>query len=569
VTDLDRREGAFGRAVHAAGTVALWVVAVFWPWGLLQHLYLGATVAGLMAVVVLAAAVALARNISGLRVPWELFWPLALLGLLAAVVDHYGASIHYAAYLAVFAGGVLSFRQGRGTIAQCALLSAVSAAAAACYSIVREYLGGFPTAFSTETSAVLYFPATLLDGGFTLFFAGALGLAALCSPALHPVFRAISGVGAAVCLVAAGRIALWSQPAWEFPAQWFHGGPSPFAWAFAVLLVWFMARTAAKALVARTLDPPAGQAAFALPPLVLGAWCLLEGNPGIAPFLQLGLCAAYVSPKHGPKPAAWPFYAFVPLAAVLFVAVFFTVDRNQAVWNSLYRLDRHAIDNTFREIRSTRGDAAALAYLDRVDALAPRQDKTHALRIRHYLEGGYPDLAVMAFRRVVTTSIAVDPHLRTTVLQALRDRYSAQAPGARSLAYERALFIAGDSDNAVELLRARPRAAAPEHLHTDQLAAAVAWLAGVPGQAGAWRAWDRDLLFGILADAGAVPAPPGEDLIPEHALFVDVPAYTGTGQARVVFTAHGSEGRFLRDVPGPAAYRIHYTTEPLEGPETP
>lgn len=533
--------------------ICLYPFATLWPWsgylgGMLEGVYNIALIS-----MVLHGIVGIVHS-RRLLTPWEFIWPLLLIGGAAAF-----RSSSWAVGVLVVALVVLihRFRYQPKQIATAFSVSAASAAIAVLYSAYAGFSQRYPTAFHLDSPVVLHFPSTLSGGGLTLALAAAMGIAAAASP-IAVYMRVIAGLSAALCLVRLGLLLKETADVWpDFLPALQTDTLSMTVVALALCYAVFPIRIAAKALVAQWMDPPAGKAFYALPPLIIvfGSYVVNTSKLEAAALFALVLCAAYVMPAPSAATGANPDTSDTddnprPLLALLCLLL-------TALIPSSYLRDGNpypaSLDSrNYVELAQQYWDQGmadkAYRVLYRVNELAPHERQSHLWIASYNLSIDHLDHAAIAFSRAIrpgpppTVLPPVDDVTRSDFKRQLRDAASTLDPGMRSLAYERVLIASGEEENAFTLLQARPSATPPAHLSDDTLARALAWVVGAPELDATFRAWPREQLFGILKDAGAQAMPPSLGP-PRGTLEILAPGYKFWEQVTLRFTGQGAGGR--------------------------
>jgi hypothetical protein len=519
---------------------ALYLLAAAWPWDAFQvipFLFLPLTVAASAAL----AGVGILEVIrtGRWRVPFELTWPVV--GLIAAagvsaLTARSGAAIAVAGqglcFLAVF-----HHARARETVVRCLWISCLSAGMLALLNLLAPWLGVFPTAFASDSSAAFAGPRTL-PGGVWIFLYGAVTSILLCrndsikgesripwsaaaccrfhrrsdvsrqsdpkrqqAAALHRIQRAALAAGAmsSILLLVRGPALLAGFPYWE-PA---HLRSLPFlTFIILGLLVWLVARVGAKLTVSRIEDAPGiSLPLLAMVAILTGAALVWPPEPALGQAFVLALAASYAQPStrsFSSRPVSW--LVGVPVAMVAVANLCFVSPNNP--WDPR--------NYTFGAARLLAEAPDALEdRLQAVERLAPEERRTHLWRARLRLSQGDADGAAAAFAEAVRPG---EPRLLPApgtqeideMLAQLRDACSALPEDRRGLAYERALLAAGQRVNALALLRLRARGGAADNGRERRpLALTLAGMLGDPSLVEELIQWETGELLRVLETLGA------------------------------------------------------------------
>lgn len=512
---------------------------------------------GLAAALLAVLCLASLPRAGKLHVPFEFNWPLA--ALLAAGV--WGWMAGYAG-LAVCAAipfvywPVYHFARARDTVYRCLWLAALSGGAAGAISVAAQAGLLFPTAFSPATGARWAFAWSVPQGVVLLAACAGAGLAVALTPG-NRAMRA-SALGAAVlCFAALAGAAIEALPQ---AGQW-HGPSVPDTWPArlaAGLALWLVARTLAKLVLSHIEDAPGLQ----LPLAMLVAVCTLVwlAFPGQPPFALAGLLAlagSYAQPSEVPYRSSPIPRLLAPLLAVL-VAINLTVVFPQNP------LDTRNYARAARQMIHSGRPAAAAARLLFITTLRPGEQRAYFWLAQTRLAAGDPEGAATAFADMLRAGggqILPPPtdEEADTFLAQLRD-YCAMLPqGRRGLAYERALLVRGETENALTVLRSRARAATQpvSGIAAAPLARGLAGILGNHRLASELSKWPAGELLGLYTSFGALlsTAPPGFPLPGELPLVLTA----RTGPRTLVITGHSRRhsfgGQQRRGAPGAGVQR--------------
>ena len=523
--------GGWKDTIRAACLV---LAAFLWPWGTYQSLPLLFIPCMAAPVLVLAGfAVAAFAKEGRLRIPFELVWPpLIALGAMGvhAVLTRSLHGIFQAA------GGVLTYMviaqtlPSREEADRCLRWSLLSIAGVAVLSIIAQVrpLYGlvlyqvFPTAFDEHSGAVLAGPATL-TGGFLTLLTGVAAASVQTFGHGRSIGRRIYSLVLLVvtAMSLANLIHHQARPLETWPPPGYaHFHPLQIAALLAV--VWFASRITSKLLLVWWEESDRESLAYAAVPflaLLIAAVMPLAVEPGHAVFLALllrfdGRRTANSWPRASQIYPAIPCMAMFPILAWNIMNV-----------DPLNLSDPRNYETIGRRLMDTSESAPLLDKLRFIDSRSPSERRTWMWRARRSLQDGALDAAVAEFRHALDPPAGPAPLLpppapteAAQFLTSLRDHYSRSPERERGLAYERALALAGQHDNALSLLRLRAHGIRPLASGSGVLAEAVAVLLWQAPLSARLREWEPGELAAVLESAGArvAHAPPGfpSDLLP-------------------------------------------------------
>ena len=396
-------------AARRIASCLLFAYAFLWPWGVYQYVPgLGQSATAVVGVALLLLLILDLAATRELRIPFELLWPVAL-SALACLFSPSQARLFIdrgPLALIVLYVATVHFSRSRTRIVQGLILSMAAAAGVAACSIAAMSGMLFPTAYSLCSTALAAGPRDLTSAAFAM----AVGFAVAVYLALRPpdslrrsacrLFGVCCAAVSAIALLLltlrgldAGVVAAWQPP--QFNAL------RRTDLAALLLLLWLVARTAAKHVVAvnalrrdnPVLSAEAAMQGF-LAALTIGAtlFCLcfpvkLTASHG---FL-LGLAGAYALPdKERAKPLPVRTYLLllpcVALAGINLVQVFLG-----------NRSDPRNYDIPARSECDARQFAAVEQRMAAIERFAPNERRTHYWRARAELGYGFRHRAAREF----------------------------------------------------------------------------------------------------------------------------------------------------------------------------
>lgn len=492
--------------VNHIAAACLTVLAVTWPMQALGfvpglRIHAPALVAGVGLLCVALHALKLGR----LRIPFELAVPwlaaAAVAGLFVLRGSGWGWTV--LAGLAAFALPA-QLRPSREHVVTLVRLSSAATTAMAGLTIMGWIRGWMPTAYVLETGASLHF-AHQVPGGVVVILVGLIAvLGLMLAPHTRRSTRIVWAVAAIVhgTVIATASAGLLSTVLAPGPPRVYHDGP--WAIALALLLLYGVARVAAKLAVDSGERPSTYHAVFFL---IVAAAALGEIGTGGVSAVGLGFLAgivcAYTLPQDEMR---WHVHvAVAPAVAVLLLAI------------NLSHVSR-ANDTDGRNYDAAlAADLAAGDYtqlhrrLDLIERLLPEERRTHWWRARAVLAQGKPMRAVTEFAasldagsaRLVLPAPSIDE--QNQFLVSLRDVESSAASPQQRYAYARALVALGNVEEALAFLRlhAENWPGNVDGLDVKPVAQAMAFLLGDAALAETLETWPPETLLGKLRHWGA------------------------------------------------------------------
>lgn len=512
-------------AAFRTGYVLMGVIACAWPFDVYQHLpFTGVTVVGMAAAALVCAwllDLAIGRTP---RLPFELFWPPAIVAASAAAFQIEDAPHIAGAALLFFA--TVHFARERAEIERLFRYAAAACFLVALADLASRLLGGGPTsayalpadpnAVPNAFDAISATSGTLANGSTTLLTGFLLSVAVLeaarSKGKSHIMVAAIGiGVMAAACMLNFASLALhvpmetvpWRETS---PAGWLVGG----------LGAWLLARIGAKVIVERARRPDGSYWLVAAPLLAIAIVACFHSQDVMAWHAwAAGLAAGYVlrdkRPAPASSPAIGPAYAAMALIPVVWLATSYPNPANRYDGRNFglaLQADYDAGDTDRVERRlsywseSSRHDATVSVWYARL-ALDERRPEWAAAWIS--------DLTFL--QRARNARWPKPSWAETSALvNRLRDQVSALDPGERGLAYERALVASRDAASAHASLRQRIAGTNPvyEEINAEPLQNAALFLVEderIDSQFHDWSVAELLALFG-LTGARIEPAPP-------------------------------------------------------------
>ncbi len=505
--------------------LAAYALAFAWPWAVYETL--PTVFFPLSALLAAALVVAAARDLlrgERLALPFELAWPLLL--LVAVSVAHGLLRQEWSRAMSAV-GGALCFAsvvqtvRARDAVRHCLWLSAIAGGAAALVSLFVHYrpfhglvlYSVFPTAFSTQTGATLAFPATLGEGALILCLCLVLALGTVCSKEYRRWQRltalfAVIPLAAALAVIARLNIE-WLLARWNRPWTVWTESTELTGWGAALVILWLLARIAAKLHVVREADPSGTRRALVVLLAVGGALAVgLSMPPRTGYAFLLALAACYAFPRREREVAAsaapaWCCVLILPLIA----------------WNILHVDVRNSSDPRNYEafaVKYLESDpylrlATRLEFINR---RSPAERRTYYWEARAHLAKNNFEGATTAFRKALAPPGPGRPLLPPPAgrqvdefLGLLRDKCSALPLDERGLACERALVAVGRPEDALALLRFRAEGHEALVCPTTALAQGLADLLGDRSLAETLAAWNAGELVRLFEQAGAHVGP--------------------------------------------------------------
>ncbi|MCL4215566.1 MAG: hypothetical protein KJ052_00955 [Candidatus Hydrogenedentes bacterium] len=509
-------------------------IAAAWPW----DVYLYIPILGVNAATAAAALLIAIESLQLVRsrrahIPYELLWPAVCLLLLALIAARWDAVA-----LLLFLVAAMRAARAPGLVRMCLLLTAMSSLTVMVVSGSMPAACVFPTAFALDSLATFAGPRDLAYAGFVClaavlcwgYFASRKDLA------VWPRRLAITGLAASIAAAA------WAGLDVIFPQR--VGAPWPMATGFGALdlagflLLWLVARIAAKHLVAAREGDAGPHAWFATFVLIAGMYTLLTaGGIYLGHVFVLALAGGSANRKQDTTVRA-------PLAPVLLAPVILLVVVNANRVFPENDADPRNYDFHAAALWAQQDLTALNAWTTWFEDHAPEERRSHLWRARMALEQEDPLAAAADFAFAMTPAEA--PLLLpgpsedevARFLTVFRDHISALPEDKRGFAFEHALVAGNRSGQALASLQVRrdvmdPASADPASL---PLAQAVACLLGDPGLAQYLVAWPENELAAMLESWGAriVPAPEALQTTPVVAV-----AWAGPNGLRAWFIAPG------------------------------
>lgn len=508
--------------------LCLGLVAFAWPWGAYQTLPLVSwPVSALLLAILVVPAVSEAVRRRSPFIPFELAWPLAVIGLLLAIHAALTGTLQpfAPAMMGIVAfWSVYASPDSRETIQNCFRLSVLSCTAVAGISLFAQCrpLYGlhlyqvFPTAFDSQTGAMLAFPASLAEGALTLAMGALLAITGLAGRR-RTISRCIATL-ISLCIIAAPLLVVIEKQihafdSWSPPAYWqLH----PLLAVTAVATAWLAVRLIAKVLVAGYDERNRQIVALAGLPLlaVLFATAFpatLQHGHIFVLALAARTASLSASEHETARTRRWPF----ALACILLMPLF--------VWN-VFRVDPFNVRDprNYEELARQRIDDARpwplLRALHFISDRSPSERRTWLWSARVDLRHGCLDAAIPDFLRALEPpggpASILPPPSKADIeefLEEVRDFCAPLSLSERGLAYERALVLAGQPGNALSLLRLRTGSAKHIPYAPNLFASALAELLWDNRLAPDLRKWSAGELLAVLEsiEAHLARAPAG------------------------------------------------------------
>lgn len=434
-------------------------------------------------------------------VPFELWWPCAMVMAIAILL----ALIRKDASPPATAGAGLVFIvtfhsvRNRLLILQALHLFALSVGIMLILSLAVKWNLLYPTAFSLDTEWAMAGPFSISNGLFLVT------LAILLLPALLRTAQkdecGLKRTMIWTCLFSAISIALFVIEYKNSNGFYHAAGSNLFLFPtvlITLILLWGMARIAAKLQVARSYLPP-GIYQPLLGAVVLGTGAALIQRPSadVGYGFLLALAAAYAHPGHfaDAKPVL-PWYAIPPVIALLGFNLVFILPG-----------DVRDYERTAQQRLAQKDNAYVRHYMNAVAHFSPNESRTDYYIAKSYLEEGRLNAAADAFARALRPVKPFvlpppDDRLIEEFLNDMRDISSALPESVRGIAYERSLIAAGREKHALSLLELRTIPSLPAIGCTRPFAQSAALALNDADLTEVFETWDAPLLAGILKSAG-------------------------------------------------------------------
>jgi hypothetical protein len=514
-----QRERFSGVSVSVLAGLGVYLFGFAWPLGAYQRIYGGLHLHHLALVPIFLAALLDMKQHKRLRVPFELWWPCALIlvlvGLLRAM-GHTEISWRVAGACVLFVAVAHSVRNRR-TALRALQFTVMSGSVMLLLSALARFELVYPTTYDLESGLVMAGPYSVREG-VAIAVCCLLLLPALVAAARNGEFTPCR-IGVAAWFLLPVAAVLYGYPAPHSDLRLFQPWHGLFLLPtalLAALFLWGVARIGAKLLVARKFMAP-GVYYWLMGALLAGVLSTLAlAPPLLSGFVfLLAIIAGYAQPYVASKTTTRPVAALVVLTGVVV-----TINITMILPGDPRNYEQ------FARNALARGDVEALPdHLAFVQGIAPGETRAAYYSARAWLARNQLIAAVQSFRASLKPGATrllppPDETLIAEFLNEMRDRSSALPERVRGVAYEQALMAAGRERHALSLLELRGESGDHPETETRSLAAALATVLDAPHLTDTLRQWEGGLLTDILLSAGthneiaAVPQGFPQELLP-------------------------------------------------------